>query len=153
MKKTSDSKVVMHELVLPNDTNNLGNVLGGRVMHLMDICAAMSAYKHSRSHVVTASVDNLNFLAPAKKGFILILKSSVNFASKTSMEVGVKIESENPFTGEIRHTASAYLTFVALDEYGKPKVVPPIKPETKDEKRRYKEGKKRTQIRKKELNT
>ena len=153
MKKTSDSKVVMHELVLPNDTNNLGNVLGGRVMHLMDICAAMSAYKHSRSHVVTASVDNLNFLAPAKKGFILILKSSVNFALKTSMEVGVKIESENPFTGEIRHTASAYLTFVALDEYGKPKVVPPIKPETKDEKRRYKEGKKRTQMRKKELNT
>tara|TARA_Y100001970_G_C14092695_1_gene780897 strand:+ start:416 stop:877 length:462 start_codon:yes stop_codon:yes gene_type:complete len=153
MKKTSDSKVVMHELVLPNDTNNLGNVLGGRVMHLMDICAAMSAYKHSRSHVVTASVDNLNFLAPAKKGFILILKSSVNFASKTSMEVGVKIESENPFTGEIRHTASAYLTFVALDEYGKPKVVPPIKPETKDEKRRHKKGKKRTQMRKKELNT
>jgi len=152
MKKVSDSKVVMHELVLPNDTNNLGNVLGGRVMHLMDICAAMSAYKHARSHVVTASVDNLNFLAPAKKGFILILKSSVNFASKTSMEVGVKIESENPFTGEIRHTASAYLTFVALDEYGKPKEVAPVSPDTKDEKRRYKEGEKRTLMRKKELN-
>ena len=142
----------MHELVLPNDTNNLGNVLGGRVMHLMDICAAMSAYKHARSHVVTASVDNLNFLAPAKKGFILMLKSSVNFASKTSMEVGVKIESENPFTGEIRHTASAYLTFVALDEYGKPKEVAPVSPDTKDEKRRYKEGEKRTLMRKKELN-
>ncbi len=152
MKKVSDSKVVMHELVLPNDTNNLGNVLGGRVMHLMDICAAMSAYKHARSHVVTASVDNLNFLAPAKKGFILMLKSSVNFASKTSMEVGVKIESENPFTGEIRHTASAYLTFVALDEYGKPKEVAPVSPDTKDEKRRYKEGEKRTLMRKKELN-
>ena len=152
MKKVSDSKVVMHELVLPNDTNNLGNVLGGRVMHLMDICAAMSAYKHARSHVVTASVDNLNFLAPAKKGFILMLKSSVNFASKTSMEVGVKIESENPFTGEIRHTASAYLTFVALDEYGKPKEVAPVSPDTKDEKRRYKEGEKRTLMRKKDLN-
>ena len=152
MKKVSDSKVVMHELVLPNDTNNLGNVLGGRVMHLMDICAAMSAYKHARSHVVTASVDNLNFLAPAKKGFILMLKSSVNFASKTSMEVGVKIESENPFTGEIRHTASAYLTFVALDEYGKPKEVAPVSPDTKDEKRRYKEGEKRTLMRKKYLN-
>lgn len=153
MKKVSDSKVVMHELVLPNDTNNLGNVLGGRVMHLMDICAAMSAYKHARSHVVTASVDNLNFLAPAKKGFILILKSSVNFASKTSMEVGVKIESENPFTGEIRHTASAYLTFVALDEYGKPKEVASVSAKTEDEKRRYKEGEKRTQMRKKELNS
>ncbi len=153
MKKVSDSKVVMHELVLPNDTNNLGNVLGGRVMHLMDICAAMSAYKHARSHVVTASVDNLNFLAPAKKGFILILKSSVNFASKTSMEVGVKIESENPFTGEIRHTASAYLTFVALDEYGKPKEVASLSTKTEDEKRRYKEGEERTQMRKKELNS
>ena len=151
MKKVSDSKVVMHELVLPNDTNNLGNVLGGRVMHLMDVCAAMSAYKHARSHVVTASVDNLNFLAPAKKGFILILRSSVNFASKTSMEVGVKIESENPFSGEVRHTASAYLTFVALDEYGKPKEVPLVAPETEDEKRRYEEGENRTKERKKEL--
>ena len=81
-----------------------------------------------------------------------MLKSSVNFASKTSMEVGVKIESENPFTGEIRHTASAYLTFVALDEYGKPKEVAPVSPDTKDEKRRYKEGEKRTLMRKKELN-
>ena len=145
------SQVTMHELVLPNDTNNLGNVLGGRVMHLMDICAAMSAYKHARSHVVTASVDNMNFLAPAKKGFILILKSSVNYVAKTSMEVGVKIESENPFTGKIKHTASAYLTFVALDEEGKSREIPDIIPETDVEIRRYKEGKERTLARKKEL--
>ena len=145
------SQVTMHELVLPNDTNNLGNVLGGRVMHLMDICAAMSAYKHARSHVVTASVDNMNFLAPAKKGFILVLKSSVNYVSNSSMEVGVKIESENPFTGKIKHTASAYLTFVALDKDGNPKDIPDVVPETDVELRRYKEGKERTLKRKKEL--
>ena len=145
------SQVTMHELVLPNDTNNLGNVLGGRVMHLMDICAAMSAYKHARTHVVTASVDNMNFLAPAKKGFILILKSSVNYVANSSMEVGVKIESEDPFRGEIKHTASAYLTFVSLDESGKPTEVPDINPETDVEIRRYKEGKIRTMQRKKEL--
>ena len=138
------SQVTMHELVLPNDTNNLGNVLGGRVMHLMDICAAMSAYKHARSHVVTASVDNMNFLAPAKKGFILVLKSSVNYVSNSSMEVGVKIESENPFTGKIKHTASADLTFVALDKDGNPKEIPDVVPETDVELRRYKEGKERT---------
>ena len=146
-----NSHVTMHELVLPNDINNLGNVLGGRVMHLMDICAAMSAYKHARTHVVTASVDNMNFLAPAKKGFILILKSSVNYVSKSSMEVGVKIHSENPFTGEIKHTASAYLTFVSLNADGKPTKVPDIIPETDVEIRRYKEGKERTLERKEEL--
>ena len=145
------SQVTMHELVLPNDTNNLGNVLGGRVMHLMDICAAMSAYKHARSHVVTASVDNMNFLAPAKKGFILILKSSVNYVANSSMEVGVKIESEDPFTGEMKHTASAYLTFVALDNNGKSREIPDIVPETDVEIRRYKEGKERTLNRKEEL--
>jgi len=145
------SQVTMHELVLPNDTNNLGNVLGGRVMHLMDICAAMSAYKHARTHVVTASVDEMNFLAPAKKGFILILKSSVNYVANSSMEVGVKIESEDPFSGKIKHTASAYLTFVSLNESGKPTEVPDIIPETDVEIRRYKEGKARTMQRKKEL--
>ena len=95
------SQVTMHELVLPNDTNNLGNVLGGRVMHLMDMCAAMSAYKHARTAVVTASVDRLDFLAPAKMGEIMILKSSVNYTGQSSMEVGVRIESENPKTGEV----------------------------------------------------
>ena len=145
------SQVTMHELVLPNDTNNLGNVLGGRVMHLMDICAAMSAYKHARTHVVTASVDEMNFLAPAKKGFILILKSSVNYVANSSMEVGVKIESEDPFSGKIKHTASAYLTFVSLNESGNPTEVPDIIPETDVEIRRYKEGKARTMQRKKEL--
>ena len=136
-KLIKDSKVIMHELVLPNDTNVLGNVHGGRVMCLMDICAAMTAYKHARQPVVTASVDQLDFLAPAKKGDILILKSSVNYAHRTSMEIGVRIDAESPLTGEVRHTATAYLTFVAIDENNKPSKIPRLKPITEDEKRRY----------------
>tara|TARA_Y100001968_G_scaffold285452_1_gene285419 strand:- start:77 stop:511 length:435 start_codon:yes stop_codon:yes gene_type:complete len=133
----------MHDLVLPNDTNLLGNVLGGRVMHLMDMCAAMSAYKHARSAVVTASVDQLDFLAPAKQGDMMILKSAVNFTGKSSMEIGVKIESENPKTGIVKHTASAYLTFVSLNEGGKPQRIIPITPQTEIEKRRFFEGESR----------
>jgi len=141
----------MHELILPNDTNLLGNVLGGRVMHLMDMCAAMSAYKHARTAVVTASVDRLDFLAPAKMGEIMILKSSVNYTGKSSMEVGVRIESENPKTGDIYHTSSAYLTFVSLNENGKPKRVDNINPENDNEIRRFNEGKVRHEERKERL--
>ena len=141
----------MHELILPNDTNLLGNVLGGRVMHLMDMCAAMSAYKHARTAVVTASVDRLDFLAPAKMGEIMILKSSVNYTGKSSMEVGVRIESENPKTGDIYHTSSAYLTFVSLNENGKPKRVANINPENDNEIRRFNEGKVRHEERKERL--
>ena len=152
MKKVSESKIIMHELILPNDTNILGNILGGRVMHFIDICAAMSAYKHARSAVVTASIDHLNFLSPAKKGDILILKSSVNYASNTSMEIGVRVESENTMTGATKHTASAHLTFVALDDSNrKPKKVEKIVPETEIEKERYNSAKKRVKSRRKEL--
>ena len=140
-KTVKNTHVIMHELVLPNDTNLLGNVLGGRVMHLIDMCAAMSAYKHARTAVVTASVDRLDFLAPVKMGEIMILKSSVNYTGKSSMEVGVRIESENPKTGYIYHTSSAYLTFVSLNDNGKPQRVENIKPENDIEIRRFKEGK------------
>jgi len=146
-KTVKDTYVIMHELVLPNDTNLLGNVLGGRVLHLMDMCAAMSAFKHARSAVVTASVDQLDFLAPAKKGDIMILKSSVNFTGRSSMEVGVRIESENPKTGNIHHTASAYLTFVSINDSGKPQKVAEINPESKSEIRRFDEGRNRYQER------
>ena len=151
MKKVSDSIVVMHELILPNDTNILGNILGGRVMHFIDICAAMSAYKHARSAVVTASIDHLNFLSPAKKGDILILKSSVNYVSSTSMEIGVRVESENTMTGFVKHTASAHLTFVSLDSNRKPSQVEKVKPETEIEITRYNAAKKRVKNRKKGL--
>ncbi len=151
MKKTvSETEVVMHQLVLPNDANLLGNVLGGRVMHLMDVCAAMSAYRHARSPVVTASVDHLDFLAPAKVGDILILKSSVNFTGKTSMEVGVRIESESPLTSSITHTASAFLTFVSLID-NKPARIKTIITETEEQKRRFQDGYKRSIERKKRI--
>ena len=150
-KAIKDTQVIMHELVLPNDTNLLGNVLGGRVMHLMDMCAAMSAYKHARTAVVTASVDQLDFLAPVKMGDIMILKSSVNYTGKSSMEVGVRIESENPKTGSIYHTSSAYLTFVSLNDNGKPQGVPMVTPETDVEKQRFVEGRARHEERKRRL--
>ena len=150
-KTVKNTHVIMHELVLPNDANLLGNVLGGRVMHLMDMCAAMSAYRHARTAVVTASVDRLDFLAPVKMGEIMILKSSVNYTGKSSMEVGVRIESENPKTGDIYHTSSAYLTFVSLNENGKPKRVDNINPENDNEIRRFKEGKVRHEERKERL--
>ncbi len=142
-KTVKDTHVIMHELILPNDTNLLGNVLGGRVMHLMDMCAAMSAYKHARTAVVTASVDQMDFLAPAKMGDIMILKSSVNYTGKSSMEIGVRIESENPKTGDMYHTSSAYLTFVSINDNGKPQGVPMVIPETAVEKRRFDEGEQR----------
>ena len=150
-KAIKDTQVIMHELVLPNDTNLLGNVLGGRVMHLMDMCAAMSAYKHARTAVVTASVDRLDFLAPVKMGDIMILKSSVNYTGKSSMEVGVRIESENPKTGSIYHTSSAYLTFVSLNDNGKPQGVPMVAPETDVEKQRFEKGRARHEERKRRL--
>ena len=133
----------MHELILPNDTNNLDTVFGGKVMQYMDLCAAMSAYKFARTAVVTASVDRLDFLAPARVGDMLILKSSVNYSHNSSMEVGVHIDAEDVKTGKRRHTASAYLTFVSLDSNGKPQKVDDIIPESDDEKRRYNEGKER----------
>ena len=150
-KTIKDTQVIMHELVLPNDTNLLGNVLGGRVMHLMDMCAAMSAYKHARTAVVTASVDQLDFLAPVKMGDIMILKSSVNYTGKSSLEVGVRIESENPKTGSIYHTSSAYLTFVSLNDNGKPQGVPMVAPETDVEKQRFEKGRARHEERKRRL--
>ena len=144
----SKSTVHMQELILPNDANILGNVLGGKVMHLMDLCAAMSALKHCRNQVVTASVDNLDFLAPSKIGDFLILKSSVNYCGNTSMEVGVRIDTENRKTGELQHTASAYLTFVSIDENGKTVKVTQVIPESKEEIRRFNQGKERYNNRK-----
>ena len=142
-KTVKETHVVMHELILPNDTNNLDTVFGGKVMQYMDLCAAMSAYKFARTAVVTASVDRLDFLAPAVVGDMLILKSSVNYSHNTSMEIGVRIDAENVKTGKRRHTASAYLTFVSLGKNKKPQKVNSIIPETGDEKRRYDEGKQR----------
>jgi acyl-CoA hydrolase len=128
------------ELALPNDANGLGNVLGGKVMHLVDLAAALAALRHARRPVVTASVDSMTFLHPIKIGQLILLRSSVNRVFRTSMEVGVKVWVEDLRTGAVRHTSSAYLTFVALDRSGQPEPIPPAIPETEDEKRRYREA-------------
>jgi acyl-CoA hydrolase len=128
------------EICLPNDTNTLGNMLGGHVMHLVDLCGAIAATRHARGPIVTASVDQMTFLHPVRVGELLLLKSQVNRVFRTSMEVGVKVWVENLQTGEIKHTSSAYLTFVALDGHGNRVVLPPIVAETEDDRRRYEEA-------------
>jgi acyl-CoA hydrolase len=128
------------EICLPNNTNMLGTMLGGHVMHLVDLCGAIAAIRHARAAVVTASVDQMTFLYPIRIGDLAMLKSQVNRVFRTSMEVGVKLWVENLRTGEVRHTSSAYLTFVALDEKGNRIVLPPVVPETPEEQRRYDEA-------------
>lgn len=137
----------MAEVVLPNDANPLGNLLGGRLMHLIDMAGAMAAHRHARSYVVTASMEHLDFVAPVQVGDLLILRSSVNRAFRTSMEVGVKVWVENYITGSKRHVSSAYLTFVAIDRDGRHIPVPPILPETGEEKRRYEDAGRRRERR------
>ncbi|MCB0342042.1 MAG: acyl-CoA thioesterase [Pseudobdellovibrionaceae bacterium] len=137
----------MTEMVLPGHTNSLDSIFGGVIMSWMDIAAAICAQRHSSLPVVTASVDALNFVAPVYKGWVVNLKASVNYAHKTSMEIGVRIDAENPITGQCFHTASAYLTFVALGVDGKPVLVPPVIAETEEQKRRYEAAKKRRAIR------
>src|ERR1700727_1609738 len=114
-RSVAESRSEMTELILPNDTNTLGNLLGGRLMHFIDLVGAMAAYRHARSHVVTAAMDHIDFIAPVHLGDLLILKSTLNRAFTTSMEVGVKVWVENAIAGTSRHVASAYLTFVAVD--------------------------------------
>lgn len=144
------SQSQMAEVVLPNDANPLGNLLGGKLMHMIDIAGALAAHRHSRSYVVTASMDHIDFLLPVHIGDLLILKSSVNRAFNTSMEVGVKCWVENYIAGTTRHVASAYLTFVAVDQHGRRHTVPPVIPETEEEKERYEDAERRREARKKE---
>src|SRR6516164_4692728 len=146
-KPVSESISEYSELALPNDANGLGNVLGGKVMHLVDLAGAMAAIRHARRPVVTLSVDRLQFLQPVHIGELIMLRSSVNRVFRTSMEVGVKVTTEKLLTGERRHTCSAYLTFVALDENQKPTPITPVIPETEEEQRRYRQAGERRQYR------
>lgn len=146
-RPASASDVVMTQLVLPEHTNALDSVFGGVIMSWIDICAAISAQRHSKKIVVTASIDSLHFVAPVYKGWVVNLKSRVNYVSRTSMEVGVRVDAENPRTGETFHTASAYLSFVALDSNRKPTVVDPLILVTKEDKRRFLEAKLRRETR------
>lgn len=140
----------MTEIVLPNDANPLNALLGGRLMHWIDLAGAMAAHRHSRQYVVTASIDHLDFLVPVRVGDFVILRSSVNRAFHTSMEVGVKAWVEYYRSEESCHVSSAYLTFVAVDAAGNRMAVPPVVPETEDEKRRYEDAARRREIRRKE---
>jgi acyl-CoA hydrolase len=146
-RPVSDSAVVMTEMILPSHTNSLDSVFGGVIMSWIDICAAISALRHCNRPVVTASIDAVNFMAPAYKGWIVTLVSSVNYVSRTSMEVGVRVEAEHLVQNEKFQIASAYLTFVALDDNGKPMPVPKVIPQSVEEKRRYEAAKKRRELR------
>lgn len=125
------------ELMMPQHANNLGHVFGGVILSLLDRVAAVSAIRHTRENCVTVSVDRVDFREPIYVGDLVVMKASVNFVGRTSMEVGVRVEAEDLATGVRRHTNSCYLTFVAIDENHRPKAVAPVVPETDDEKRRY----------------
>lgn len=146
-KKVKDSIVEMTELVTPQDTNHHGNISGGRLMHWIDIAAAMAAMRHGNRPVVTRSIDSISFNYSIKLGQAVVIKASVNRVFNSSMEVGVIVYSENLLTGDRKHTNSAYLTFVALDADSHPVKVNQIEPETEDEKRRFADALKRRELR------
>jgi acyl-CoA hydrolase len=139
-KTVAESVVEMVEVVLPNDANPLGNMLGGKVMHLIDIAGAVAAHRHARAQVVTAAVDNLDFLYPIRVGELVVLRAHITRAFRTSMEAEVRVYLEDYLTGERRQTSSAFVTYVALDAAGKPKEVPRLIPRTREERRRYREA-------------
>jgi acyl-CoA hydrolase len=147
VKPVRASQVTTTQIVLPNDTNPLGNLLGGTLMHWIDIVAAIAAQRHSGMVCVTASVDELVFHHSVKLGEVVTLQASVNAAFRTSMEVGVSVTAHGNTTLPERCTNTAYLTFVAVDDHGKPHPVPPINPETPDEQKRFKGAQERRAIR------
>jgi len=149
-KRVSETSVLTAQLMSPQDANAAGNVHGGVIVKLIDDAAGAVAYRHARSNVVTVSIDRLSFLHPVFVGDLVTFKASINMAGKTSMDVGVRVEAENLITGQVRHAASAYLTYVALDTESKPKQVAPLIIETAEEKRRFRRAQARKEIRKQE---
>lgn len=146
-KTVQDSTCIMNEIVLPNDTNSLGNMMGGRLLHLMDKCAAISAQRHANQVCVTASVDSVEFQGPIRESEVVIIESQVNRAFTTSMEVELNVWAENPRAQTRRKCNRAYYTFVALSSDGRPTEVPPIVPETDAERHRYEQAAKRREVR------
>lgn len=143
----SATRCEMTQIVMPGQTNALGTVFGGEVMSWIDVCAAVSAQRFARTDVVTAAMDQLLFRAPIHHGDIAVLQSQVNWAGRTSMEVGVRVESEDPYTGARTHTSTAYLTFVAVDRHGTPCPVPALSPATEEERRRFEQASARRKAR------
>ena len=150
-KKPSESELTTARLMMPTDANVLGNVFGGSIMKYMDEVAAIVAWRHAGKNVVTASIDRMNFFAPAYVGNLLVLKASVNYVGRTSMEIGVRIEAQDPSTGRGTHTGSCYLTYVALDAKGRPAPIPPLIVTTASERRRFREARARRRIREAEM--
>jgi uncharacterized protein (TIGR00369 family) len=146
-KRIKESSILLAQVMNPQDANPAGNVHGGVIMKLIDTAAGSAAMKHSRSNCVTASIDRLDFHNPVFIGDLVTLRAGLNFTGKSSMEVGVRVESQNLLTGEIRHTVSAYMTFVALDKNGKPIVIPSLILETPEEQRRNREAQARREAR------
>jgi acyl-CoA hydrolase len=147
IKTVRESQHETSELMMPEHANNMGHVFGGVILSMMDKTAAIAAFRHSRASVVTASIDRVDFREPIHLGDLVVMKASVNFAGRSSMEVGVRVEAEELLTGRRRHTNSCYLTFVAVDRNGRPIDVPELKPETPDELRRNAAAKARRQRR------
>lgn len=146
-KCSSESQVILSQQMMPSDANPLGNVHGGYIMKLVDEAGGLAAMRHARRPVVTIAMDSMTFLSPVKVGHLLTLRSSVNWVGRSSIEVGVRVEAENPVTGEITHTNSAFAVFVALDDAGKPTSVPPLVLETEEDRRRWAEAESRQELR------
>ncbi len=146
-KPPSVSTTTISKIMMPMDANVSGNVFGGTILRLIDEVASIVAFRHSRTNVVTVSIDRMDFLAPVYIGDLLRLIASINYAHRTSMEIGVRVEAENPLTGQIRHTGTCYVTCVALDKDGRPTPVPPLILETEVEKRRWNDAQARREMR------
>jgi acyl-CoA hydrolase len=142
-KTVRESQHETSELMMPQHANNLGHVFGGVILSMMDKAAAIAAIRHARLSVVTASIDRVDFREPVRVGDLVVMHASVNYVGRSSMEVGVRVEAEDLLTGNRRHTNSCYLTFVAIDQNGRPVEVPLLMPETPDEERRYEAAKER----------
>ncbi len=151
-KRVANSSVIMAQMMIPQDANPAGNVHGGVVVKIIDEAAGVVAARHSRMNVVTASIDRMDFHHPIFVGDLLFFKASLNSVGRTSMEIGVRVEAENLKTGEVRHAASAYLTFVAIDQQGKPVPVPPLVLESDEERRRDNDARSRRAMRLAERN-
>ena len=147
-KTPKDSQVEMRQLVMPSNSNPHGTVFGGTIMSWMDMAAAMVASRHCENPTVTVHISDIDFISPIKVGHHVVIKASINYVGKTSMVIGCRVESENPYTGVSRVTTKAYLTFVAVDEFGAPIPVMGLTPETDTEKRRFENAKKRVEARK-----
>ena len=146
-KPPSASRVEMTELILPGDANTLGNAFGGRIMQWIDVAAGVASRRHCGGVAVTASMDSMQFVRPIRLGDVVVLRAVVNRAWHSSMEVGVRVEREGPGGDDLQHAASAYLTFVALDQQGRPRGVPPLRPESEPERRRHRQRQQRREQR------